>query len=241
MVNYRFAGIDACKKGWLLVLLYDDLHQFILVHHLTELTAFLSGNERVLVDMPVGLLSSGQKFAGSRPCDVAARKLLGKKHSSIFNPPCMEALHEKSYQLASETNFRILGKKLSKQSWNITPKIREVNAFLHLNPLWRDKMLEAHPELSFQQLNRKIPLQFSKKTREGIKERLGILQVYYPASATLFSNMLSDPSLKGNAAADDMVDAVCLAVFNRHRGDKLKNISGQYPEDPLGNRMGIWV
>ncbi|TVQ11210.1 MAG: DUF429 domain-containing protein [Bacteroidetes bacterium] len=239
--NYKFGGIDGCKKGWLMVLINNDSHHYTLVHPITELTNILSGHIRVLVDMPVGLLSSGLTFTGNRPCDVAARKLLGVKHTSIFNPPCIEALHEKSYQQASETNYRILGKKLSKQSWNIAPKIREINAFLHLNPHWRGKILEAHPELSFQQLNGSIPLQFSKKTSEGIEERLSILQIYYPASEILFSNMLSDPALKGHAAADDMVDAICLAVLNRHRSANLENISDIYPEDSLGNRMGIWV
>lgn len=224
-----------------MVIINNESQQYVVDRNLTGLTKFLSGNERVLVDMPVGLLSSGQIFAGNRPCDVDARKLLGRKHSSIFNPPCIEALQEKSYQQASATNFGILGKKLSKQSWNIVPKIREINAFLHLNPLWRNKLLEAHPELSFQKLNGDTPLQFSKKSSEGITERINILQMHYPASSTLFGKMLADPALKGNAAADDMVDAICLAVLNRHRGEMLENISEHYPEDPLGNRMGIWL
>ncbi len=241
MTHNRFAGIDACTGGWLMVRLDDKNPLYVIESTITGLTNFLAGNERVLADMPIGLLSSEQKLGGSRPCDVQARKLLGKKHSSIFNPPCIEALHEKSYQQASATNFGVLGKKLSKQSWNIAPKIREINAFLHLNPSWRNNMLEAHPELSFLQLNGNIHLQFSKKTREGIEERLSILQAYYPASATLFSKMLSDPALKGRATADDRVDAICLAVLNRHRGEKLENISDLYPEDLLGNRMGIWL
>ncbi len=224
-----------------MVLLNHGNEHFALAAKFSELIQPLSENVRILADMPIGLLSSGQIFSGNRPCDATARKFLGKKHSSIFNPPCIEALQEKSYQQASATNFGILGKKLSKQSWNIVPKIREINAFLHLNPLWKNKLLEAHPELSFQKLNGNTPLQFSKKSSEGITERINILQMHYPASATLFGKMLADPALKGNAAADDMVDAICLAVLNRHRGQMLENISEHYPEDPLGNRMGIWL
>lgn len=223
-----------------MVIIEQHGQNFMLAEKFSDLIQILSVNVRVLVDMPVGLLSEGQIFSGNRPCDVAARKLLGKKHSSIFSPPCMEAIHEKSYQQASAVNESIVGKKISKQSWNIVPKIREINAFLHLNPIWRKNILEAHPELAFQTLNQHIPLQFSKKKPDGLAERIHLLEAFHPGMATLLRQMQSDSTLKGKASADDIADAACLAVLNWQRGDRLRNISKEYPEDLLGNKMGIW-
>lgn len=242
-------GIDATRYGWIMagigektdvIRFHQDLHSL-----LNELTKLLSDKNSVkstiLIDMPIGL--SDKSFARyvQRPCDAAARKMLGRKHSSIFSPPSIEALFEKSYADASRINFEVLGKKLSKQSWNIAPKIRELNAFLHLNPQWRGRILESHPELAFQFLNNNQCLLHSKKTKEGITERIQILEKHYPSAGGIFQSFLENKALRIKANKDDMTDALCLAVLNYKRGENLRNISDEYPEDSLGNRMGIWL
>ncbi|MFW5708329.1 MAG: DUF429 domain-containing protein [Bacteroidota bacterium] len=239
--NMYYTGIDGCKVGWLMVGLSDSNFRYSLLTDINELSQMYPNPVRILIDMPVGLLHQGMKHFMQRPCDVAARKILGRKHSSIFSPPCMEALFKKSYEQASETNFRILGKKLSKQSWNIAPRIRQVNAFLHLNPLWRGHLLEAHPELSFQYLNNNIPLGYSKKTPQGIAERLKILNGHYAGAEDCYDHMRSDNLLRGKTQPDDMADALALAVLSYVRKDRLQNISQHYLQDSLGNSMGIWL
>lgn len=234
-------GIDATRLGWIGAGIGKNKGEIYFYKKFADLIKKISSQSRILVDMPIGLADKNIAFYPQRPCDAAARKLLGKKHSSIFSPPCTEALYEKNYTDASQVNFEILGKKLSKQSWNIIPKIREVNAFLHLNPEWRGKILESHPELTFQFLNNNHPLLHSKKKKEGIIERIHILEKHYPAAGNLFERFLKDNSVTSNANKDDMADALCLAVLNYTRGDNLQNISDKYPEDSLGNRMGIWL
>jgi len=236
-----FCGIDACKGGWLMVQINGGNLSWRYAAGLSGLVNDLTPNNKILLDMPIGLLSGGLPGHTERPCDRIARRLLGRRHSSIFNPPCMEALYEESYQQASQKNHEILGKKLSKQSWNIAPKIREVNAFLHLNPKWRDVILEAHPELAFQWLNQSQPLQFSKKTNEGIQERLMILNDQYTEINASYEVMRADPHLKGKAVADDILDAMALAVLNKTRKSYLKPISPETVTDTLGNTMNIWL
>jgi len=236
-----FSGIDACKGGWLCVDITDDEAGYLFETSLSKLINSLPKRNRILADMPIGLLSKETEGFSNRPCDIAARKLLGKKHSSIFNPPCMEALYQTSYQESSETNYAILGKKLSKQSWHLFPKIKEINAFLHLNRQWQGRILEAHPELSFQFLNHSKPLLHSKKTKEGIDERLEILTPYFPAARNFFAQMIRDKALKTNSLPDDMADALCLAVLNKTRNNNLTNISNDHIVDTLGNQMAIWV
>jgi predicted RNase H-like nuclease len=236
-----FSGIDACKGGWLCAVITDDKGDYLFETSLSKLINSLPEGNRILVDMPIGLLSKEIEGYSSRPCDAAARKMLGKKHSSVFNPPCMEALYETDYWKASATNNAVLGKKLSKQSWYLFPKIKEINAFLHLNPLWKSRVLEAHPELAFQFLNQNRPLQHSKKTKEGIDERLEILTQYYPATRNVFSEAFNESSLLKNALPDDMADALCLAILNKTRKKELKNISNDQLFDILGNQMAIWI
>lgn len=238
-INLSFVGIDACRYGWLMVRIDRDTAHFQLEEEFSTIINSLTTPVRILVDMPIGLLSKDS--LSQRPCDVAARKFLGKKHSSVFSPPCMEAMYEKEYIAASLTNYAVLGKKLSKQSWNIVKRIREVNAFLHLNPQWRPMVLESHPEMAFMKLNNGMPLAFSKKTKEGIVERLNILENHFKGSKEFFAVMQSSLKLKGKALPDDMVDALGLAVLNCIRKEELMDISAVSLTDPLGNTMGIWV
>lgn len=80
---------------------------------------------------------------------------------------------------------------------------------------------------------------YSKKTKEGITERIRILEKHYPAAASIFQTFLDDKALRVKASKDDMTDALSLAVLNYTRGDKHRNISDEYPENSLGKRMGI--
>jgi predicted RNase H-like nuclease len=236
-----YFGADACKGGWLLAMVSSGEYHYQFCRDFNQLMQKVETNSRILVDIPIGLLSRENVLTGVRPCDSAARKMLGKKHSSIFNPPCFEALYEKTYHDASRVNYEILGKKLSIQSWNIVPKIQDVNSFLQLNPQWRDKVFESHPELSFQFLNNNFPLQYSKKTKEGIIERIAILEKYWPFAATVFKKMENDQALRGKALKDDMVDALCLSVLNYHRKDDLSSISELELMDKMGGKTGIYL
>lgn len=234
-------GIDATRFGWVGASIGKNTGEIYFYQKFADLIKKISSSSRILVDMPIGLSDKNIAFYPQRPCDAAARKLLGKKHSSIFSPPCIEALYKNNYADASRINFEVLGKKLSKQSWNIAPKIRELNAFLHLNPQWRGKILESHPELAFHFFNKNQPLLHSKKTKEGITERIQILEKHYSPAKSLFHSFLEDKDIRNKTNKDDIADALCLAVLNLIRVNKLQNISDIYPEDSLGNKMGIWL
>lgn len=200
-------------------------------------------HSRFLVDMPVGLLPVKNRpdiHTIQRNCDMKARKILGKKHSSIFTPPCRQVLYEKNYDTASATNYSITGKKISRQSWNIVPRIKEVDEYLHKHRQAESFILESHPEIAFQKLNLHIPLQYSKKSTEGIQERLAILSKYMPEAKTIFMQAASDKTLRGKVRKDDIVDALVLCVLNYQQGSNLCNITDEDQEDEMGLRMGIW-
>ena len=158
--------------------------------------------------MPIGLVEQG---GDGRACDRLARRHLSPfRHSSIFTPPCRQALYG-NLEEASAINFKHTGKKLSRQSINIIPKIREVDEFLLQLPLSeRPRFEEAHPELIFYGFNGGQALQASKKTKEGIQDRLHLITKYFPSLGALYTTVLEQTRRK-DILADDIVDAMSLA------------------------------
>ncbi len=243
-----YGGIDACRSGWIMIVIHKPENQFS--YHFSPTFSDLVNNVktkkksyRFLVDMPIGLLSLKNidpVQPHQRKCDMQARKILGKKHSSVFTPPCRQALYQKTYSSASATNYMITGKKISKQTWNIFHRIKEVNEYLQENQWARSIIFESHPELAYQKLNNQISLQYSKKKNEGILERLNILSRYHPGTTSLCRVIASDKTLKGKMQKDDIVDAMVLSILNYYRDDKLSNITEENLEDEMGLTMGIW-
>jgi hypothetical protein len=75
------------------------------------------------VDMPIGLAESGP-----RPCDLAARALLPRgRKSSVFPSPRRYMLDCPDWPTAHALGRRREGKGLSKETWNITGKIAEID------------------------------------------------------------------------------------------------------------------
>jgi predicted RNase H-like nuclease len=65
----------------------------------------------------------------------------------VFSSPCRAALLAKDYRQACEANQPRTGRKLSRQSWCICPKIKEVDDAI--SPSTQEWASEVHPEVSF--------------------------------------------------------------------------------------------
>jgi predicted RNase H-like nuclease len=66
------------------------------------------------------------------------------------------------------------GRRLSKQSWGIVPKIRQVDKAMSMeSQTW---VIEVHPEVSFWKLNQHHPMRYRKKSQEGRSERVTLLR-----------------------------------------------------------------
>jgi predicted RNase H-like nuclease len=196
-------GVDGCKAGWIAV---DRNGAWLIASGIYEVLTMFDQND-LLVDMPVGLSGEGV----FRTVETQARPLLGSRSSTLFTPPCRQAVHAHSYEEANRINRVILGKGISIQCWNIVPRIRELDTLLHDAPVFRNRIFEAHPELCFVLLNNNKPLQFSKKHPEGRKERLDILMRQSPEVEQYFFDGMKEIPRK-HAAPDDLLDALCLSV-----------------------------
>jgi predicted RNase H-like nuclease len=195
-------GVDGCAGGWLLASMDQPLALFRSFGELLE----AHPAKTLFVDIPMGL---PDKFA--RDLESQARKLLPGRSGSLFPVPCRQAVYASTYEDACETNFRHLGKKISKQTWNICPKIREVDRLLCSNASLQERVSESHPELAFYLLSPAGP-HHSKKTLEGIEERLNILASYYEPVREYYDLALEMYPRK-LVARDDALDAMILMVL----------------------------
>jgi predicted RNase H-like nuclease len=133
---------------------------------IAELTAWAGDVAAIGIDIPIHLNDDRD-----RACDTAARRALSPHGSRVFNAPVSAVLWCSTYVDANEASHRLLGKKISKQTWNLVPKIAEVDEWL---PLALCPVYEVHPELAFGAMNGAI-VAASKKSREGAAARERLL------------------------------------------------------------------
>ncbi len=203
-----FVGADGCRAGWFTVLLDEtDNWEVNLFSDISSLWNRYSNVTVILIDIPIGLSESGE----GRKCDKEARPLLGaRRGSSLFKIPSRSAVYADTYEEAKHLNRQVTGKKLSIQTWNIIPKIREVDMFLSANLDARSLIKESHPEICFWALTGH-PMKYSKKKLEGFSERIQILQSALYSTNSIVKQALSNYP-RNKVTKDDILDALSLAV-----------------------------
>ena len=162
-------GLDGCPGGWIACLWREpDDMRFCFVKEPGRLFEFGDSPLVIGIDIPIGLVE------GPRDCDTLARQLLGKRRSSVFPAPDRRLLQIHEYKEANRLNRQWHGKGLSKQTFNLLPKISEVDTFacLRLSPVF-----EVHPELAFAQMAG-APMVHSKRKPEGFEERRNMCLEY---------------------------------------------------------------
>jgi len=230
----KTAGIDGCKAGWILFSLDEDkLYKIIRTED--ELREELETYDRVFIDMPIGL----EDEVYTRECDALLRKKLGPDYAaSVFSPPIRPALNAPSYVEANMQSYEYTEKKLTIQSWNITPKIKILDDFLTANPELRDKVLESHPELLFMNLNRGKIFQ-KKNTKKGLRHRLDLIKVHEPIAADFFRD-IKEEFRRNEVEEDDIVDAMVLALAANLSVEKgIKTLPENPPTDSNGLEKAI--
>jgi len=248
-----FCGIDGCRGGWVAVFLPKSgpAHAWVQVH--SRWAGLPIGEVAVAaVDMPIGLPATG-----SRGCDMLARDLLGAARSRVFphlRRPLLRFIGD--WRAASEWAKRD-GKGISKQAFNILPKIAEIDDWIA--PADQARVREAHPELAFARLNRGVALP-SKATQAGLRVRRHLLRAAgFTGLDALWRAVKAQGKVHGKARGktqgkaegkaegrpggvrpDDLYDACVLAITARRiaRGRGACLDSGS--RDPRGLKMEIW-
>lgn len=204
-VAVQVAGIDACRRGWAVVLLDDDgSTEGRFLEHLDGVGGVGGVDDLdvagVGIDIPIGLPRDRV-----RACDREAKAFLGgQRHASVFLTPTREALAQETHAAASACQRALTGSGISIQAYGLRPKVLQADAWARTAPLphW-----EVHPELSFALLLGG-PAAHPKSTWSGQRER----------HAALFEAgvHLADVGEVGALAApDDVLDAAAVAWSTR--------------------------
>ncbi|MGD8701278.1 MAG: DUF429 domain-containing protein [Desulfosarcina sp.] len=226
-------GVDGCRAGWFFVAIdAGGQADFGLASSVARLWQTHYEARAILIDIPIGMID---RFEGQRVCDAAARRILKPlRHSSIFSPPCRQALAAQDYELACRINHRVCGRKLSIQTWGIVPKIREVDEFLQRTPEARGVLRETHPEICFWAMAGRVPMLHGKKRPAGRNERLNALCRVYSHAPDIYKAAL-DRYPRKQVARDDILDALANALT----ATRLETAGATLPELPPVDRRGL--
>ena len=233
------AGVDGCRKGWVVVLhdVEDDTVRCRVAPEFRDLLSLPEAPAIIAVDMIIGLPDLARR--GGRACDQAARRLLGRpRASSVFSPPTRAALQETDYRAALAANRAgdDTAPGISIEAFHLFPKIREVDKALSPD-VQRRRVREAHPELSFCELNGGTAMRHNKRTAAGRDERGALLT---EVGFGKIVKRLKDFTERG-VGADDILDA-CAVCWTSRRvvAGKALCVPPQPPCDARGLRMEIW-
>lgn len=236
------AGVDGCAAGWLVALrplAHAAPVHLLVVPSFDEVLRLELRPQIVAVDMPIGLPDLGA--AGGRACDVAARSVLGARQSSVFAVPARAAVMCQSYARACEVALARSQppRKVSKQTFHLFAKIREVDALM--TPQLQSRVVECHPEAAFWAMNARVALAEPKKAKSrpfapGLALRRSLL-----AAAGYDAGRLADPPPSG-ADPDDVLDAMaCAWTAARIAVGAAVRFPVSPSVDARGLRMEIWA
>ena len=218
--SLRCAGVDGCRDGWVVATRLDVR----VVATFADVLAL--GFDVVAVDMPIGV-----SYATTRSCEREARRFISPRGSTIFPTPVRGCFESASYRDACDVSRAAIGRAISKQAWNILPKIREIDDVITTAHV--DSVVESHPECAFAVM-RGAALLTSKHTAAGLADRVALLADV--AAITV-------PDTRVRAKRDDVLDAFAILwSAERFARGEHRTFGGEPVQtDPRGLPMRIVV
>ncbi|WP_341989224.1 DUF429 domain-containing protein [Azorhizobium sp. AG788] len=240
-------GLDGCPGGW--VGARWDGGSGLVLERYGNLTAVFAGPTAWLqaaVDMPIGL----PEMAGprGRAPERLVRPLLGMRQSSVFSVPSRAAVeaggdadgddatrYQAACRIARATSEP--PRAISKQAFNIFPKILEADALLRSRPGL--PLAECHPEVSFWAMNGRKPLALPKKVKstpspEGMALRIALLA----AQGMPVASLTPAQARRLRVGLDDLVDA-CACAWTALR--IARGTAEAFPDPPETDKHGLPV
>lgn len=217
-------GVDGAGRGWVAA----DPRTRTLTYVDTLLKLPVAAV--VAIDIPLGFPPCGER----RPAEAAAAELV-KGRSSVFLTQCEPVYRldtsglssKKAYAAARKSAETLSGSSISAQAWALRDKILLAQRYCQQAA---GTVIEVHPEVAFTTMHRGRPLQYTKKTWLGTRER-----------AALLASCGHDPETytgdTGPAGVDDVLDAMAAAwVAERHHQGRARPLADPRPPD-----VPIWT
>ena len=226
-------GVDGCPAGWFFAALEPSSRsRWGIVRTLADLVGETSEPARIFVDIPIGLLEG----PGPRDCDRMARRVLGRRASSVFPAPARPVLDAVDYEDAKRRSREATGKAISRQAFAILHRCREVDRLLRGDAKARRIVREIHPEVCFWAFAGRRAMEHNKKTEEGFRERIELLKRNRPSAEREIEDMLRQFKRR-EVARDDAVDAMAAALTASAPAAALRTLPPRPQEDRSGLRM----
>jgi predicted RNase H-like nuclease len=231
------AGVDGTPGGWAVIIKGPNISLVKKCATIADLFREHPELKAVAIDIPIGLLDVYE--LGGRTCDRVARNILGRaRGSSVFPAPVRPALLATSWDQAC-ANSRAAGphaKGISKQTFAIFPKIREIDALLQTRPHLRDLTYEVHPEVCFAELGGR-PMAHPKTSALGRLERRELLGAAFPDF-----DALEKKGREQRLPIEDTIDALvaCWSALRLASGTG-RSLTETLSRDSSGLAMTIWV
>jgi predicted RNase H-like nuclease len=164
---------------------------------MTSIAEVIDNFDVIGIDMPIGL-----PIETSRHCDIEARRYLRPRGATVFATPPRACIDAGDYADACAMARIATGKAISIQTWNIVPKIREIDAAVTRD--LEHRVAEIHPECSFLMMRQTMmndtqPLD-SKHIARGREQRVDLVRRFFA---------LTPVALRG-ARLDDVLDAYAV-------------------------------
>jgi len=177
----------------------------------------------IALNAPIGWIDGGHERV--RSCDRLARSLLRRRGSTVHNAPTRA-------DFAQEAEAQLSEEHLDAVSNVLLPRYREVA--VEMAPYRQRTIYEAHPELSFYQLNGDVPLRWSKKFQAGREERRLLLGKRVQAVGLILDAELDD------VPQTHLLDAAAMLWTARRIYGRSATRIPQEPEwDSQGLRMEL--
>ncbi len=219
-------GVDQCGDGWVFIRLADGAFESARFYR--DFTRGVDDSpeaEKIGVDIPIGY---PRPPATQRLADGQARAMVGPRRSSVFPTPHPELL-EQSWEDARKMSWDRFGRGLTKQSYDLKTKIKQVADVVAVDK----RVYEVHPEVCFVALAGQH-LEYSKKKWNGHNVRRTLLA----AHGIDIPDVLDDAMTVG---ADDILDAAAAAWSARRIAEGQALSLPDPPEyDSAGRRVAIW-
>ena len=214
-------GVDGCKVGWIGVR-WGESTEVLVAATIAELVEAAGPVEAVAIDIPIELPADVPRAA-----ERLARRLLPGRASTVFNAPAAAVLDAADYPAANAANKAALGLGLSKQTWYLVPKIRDVHDWLTTSP--SVPVVEAHPEVCFAAMNGGV-LVDGKTTAGGEALRRTLLAAH---------GLDVVAERRRGVAVDDVLDAAATAWTARRVAD---GVAERLPPEPHDRpHPAIWT
>jgi len=164
-------GVDGCRAGFIAVGLENGRFAGAKVYAtFAELVASADHAVAIGVDMPIGLLDEGWRL-----CDRLLRELVGPRRASVFATAPRPVVETADYDAANALCRELTGQGLSKQSFNLHAKIREVDAVVRHDDA-RAKRLDRVPLEDKPRRHLARVMAERKETRESLRRFARIIE-----------------------------------------------------------------